>query len=225
MTFGANTTTGRAGREGLSLRRVLIALAVAAVLAGGVWLLLGPAVMRSNDRRTPAPGDAATGWAQPLDEPGLPNLYRVSDELYRGAQPTAEGMQRLKEMGVRTVVNLRSFHSDRDEIGETGLGYEHITMKAYHPEDKEVVRFLRIVNDPARQPVFVHCQHGADRTGLMAAVYRVAVQGWTKDQAIAEMTRGGFGFHDVFEETLVDYLRELDLSDMCRQAGVEPASR
>ncbi|MFW6163091.1 MAG: hypothetical protein ACODAJ_10005, partial [Planctomycetota bacterium] len=65
-------------------------------------------------------------WATPIDKPGLPNLHQVSEDLYRGAQPTAEGMRQLKAMGVRTVINLRKLHSDRDEIGDTGLAYEHI---------------------------------------------------------------------------------------------------
>ena len=72
-------------------------------------------------------------WAEPLELTGVPNLHKVSDALYRSAQPTAEGMRNLKELGVKTIINLRSFHSDRGEIGETGLGYEHIYMKAWHP--------------------------------------------------------------------------------------------
>jgi hypothetical protein len=62
--------------------------------------------------------------------------------LYRSAQPTAIGMHNLKELGIKTVINLRSFHCDRDELGETGLNYEHLTMQAWHPEYKEAVRFL-----------------------------------------------------------------------------------
>ena len=96
------------------------------------------------------------------------------------------GLRALKAMGVKTVVNLRKFHSDRDEIGDTGLAYEHMYVNALHPEDKEVVRFLQIAADASRRPVFVHCQHGSDRTGLMCAAYRVVVQGWSKQEAIAE---------------------------------------
>ena len=90
-------------------------------------------------------------WAQPVKLDGVPNLHKVSDNLYRSAQPTAQGMKNLKRMGIETVVNLRSFHSDRDEIGNTGLGYEHIYMKAWHPERKEIVRFLQIVTNPKRR--------------------------------------------------------------------------
>ena len=60
-------------------------------------------------------------WAQPIVMEGVPNLHRVSDALYRSAQPTAAGMRHLRKMGVKTIVSLRSFHSDRDEIGDTGL--------------------------------------------------------------------------------------------------------
>ena len=159
-------------------------------------------------------------WAQPLDMTGAPNLFKLNDSLYRCAQPTAEGMKNLKNHGIRTVVNLRSFHSDRDEIGNTGLAYEHIYMKAWHPEEKELVRFLKIVTDSKRTPVIVHCQHGADRTGLMCATYRVVVQGWTKEKAIEEMTRGGYGFHSVWTN-IVNEVRQLDVDRLREKAGIK----
>lgn len=161
-----------------------------------------------------------TAWAEPLRKDGLPNLHKVSDALYRGAQPTAAGFAELKKMGVKTVVSLRSFHSDRAAIGETGLAYEHIYMKAWHPEDKEVVRFLAIVGDESRHPVFVHCQHGADRTGTMCALYRIAVQGWDRERAIDEMVNGGFGFHKIWQN-LTRYVRNLDIDDIAARAGLK----
>jgi len=163
----------------------------------------------------------ATGrqWAERLTEPGLPNLHRLTEDLYRGAQPTAEGMRRLEEMGMKTVVNLRSLHSDRDELAGTGLAYEHIHVSALRIKDEEVLRFLKIVADQDRAPVFVHCHRGADRTGLMCAVYRVAVCGWTKEEAIREMREGGFGFHRIHLH-MVDYLKELDMEEMKRRAGL-----
>jgi len=163
---------------------------------------------------------AARKWAERLEVPGAPNLHRVTETLYRGAQPNAEGMRELKKLGVKTVVNLRSFHSDRGEIGDTGLAYEHIYMKAWNAEEEEVVRFLQIVTDSARTPVFVHCRHGADRTGMMCAIYRVAVSGWTKDEAIREMKEGGFGHHKVWRN-LVKYIEELDVERVKERAGIE----
>jgi len=134
-------------------------------------------------------------WAKPMQMKGVPNLHKVSNTLFRNAQPSPEGIRNIKAMGIETVINLRSFHSDRDEIGDTGLAYERIYMKAWHPEEKEAVRFLQIVTNPKRVPILVHCQHGADRTGTQCALYRMAVQGWSKEEAIEEMMRGGFGFH------------------------------
>jgi protein tyrosine/serine phosphatase len=165
---------------------------------------------------TPRPGY----WATPLQRKGLPNLHQVTPTLYRGAQPTAVGMRQLKAMGVKTVLNLRSFNSDREELGDTGLAYEHISMKAWHPEREDIIRFLQITTDKNRTPVFVHCQHGADRTGLMCAVYRVAVCGWTKPEAIREMTQGGFGHHVIWSN-LTKFMVALDIDAIKKEAGID----
>jgi tetratricopeptide (TPR) repeat protein len=159
-------------------------------------------------------------WAKPVELPGLPNFHKVSENLYRGAQPSAEGMKQLEKLGIKTVVNLRSFHSDSDELKDANLSYEHIYMKAWHAEDEDIVKFLKIVTDANRTPVFVHCQHGADRTGTMCAIYNIAVQGWSKDEAIEEMTKGDFGFHGIFEN-LVNYIRGLDVEKIKQDAGIK----
>lgn len=169
-----------------------------------------------------APRRPAT-WAARLDRPGLPNLHRVNDGYYRGAQPSAEGMAELSRLGIKTVINLRAVTSDRSKLGTLPLGYEHISFKAWHAEDEDVVRFLKLATDPEKQPIFVHCQHGADRTGTMTAVYRIVVQGWSKDEAIAEMTGGGFGFHAIWKN-LITYVRELDVEKIRSAAGLPPAN-
>lgn len=157
-------------------------------------------------------------WAERIELPGVPNFYKVSDDLYRGAQPTAEGMKRLEKLGIKTVVNLRSLHSDRSGLKGAALSYEHIGMTTWNLEDKDVIRFLKIVTDPNRTPVFVHCQHGADRTGTMCAIYRIAVQGWSKDAAIEEMTKGGFGYHSVWQN-LPNYIRNLNVQKIRQRAS------
>ena len=227
---------------------VLIAASVGAVVLVGLPRDEAPSgdvfpplvATSSGDAEAPAPAamsldelpdaDAGTAgrpakpkreWATPVKTPGLPNLHRVSESLYRGAQPTAEGIRELKAMGVRTIINLRSFHSDRDKIGETGLAYERIYMKPWHAEEKEIVRFLQIVTDGKRTPAFVHCQHGADRTGTMIAVYRVAVQGWHKEEALREMTEGPYNFHGVWRN-LIAFLKALDVEAIRKRAGLPP---
>jgi protein tyrosine/serine phosphatase len=164
---------------------------------------------------------AANAWAQPMDLPGLPNLHKVSDSVYRGAEPTAEGIQQLKKLGVRTVIDLRSSGSP-DDVQGTGMTYVHIPATAWQPDEKTVVRFLQIVTDAGQSPVFVHCQRGADRTGMMCAIYRVAVQGWSKDQAIDEMTHGGFGFYSGWQN-IVRYIHDLDVQRIKQTAVPAPA--
>jgi len=166
-----------------------------------------------------SPANRPAHWAKLIQMEGGPNLHKVSDTLYRSAQPSAEGMKNLKAMGIETIVNLRSFHSDRDEIGDTGLAYEHIHMKAWHAEEEDAVKFLQIVTNPKRWPVLVHCQHGADRTGTMCALYRVTVQGWSKEEALKEMTQGGFGFHGIWEN-LIQWINGLDIETIKKRAGI-----
>jgi protein tyrosine phosphatase (PTP) superfamily phosphohydrolase (DUF442 family) len=175
---------------------------------------------------TPAETARPEKWAVKIEKPGLPNFHRVTENLYRGAQPSAEGMRALADMGVKTVVNLRLMHSDRDEIGSLPLDYVHIRAEAWDPDWDEIVRFLRVATDERRQPVFVHCQHGADRTGLMCAVYRVAVCGWSKEEAIREMTGGGFGFHKIWDD-IVPYIQKLNVEKLEKDArlGDQPDSK
>lgn len=176
-------------------------------------------VSQSADQPS-SPGGRPANWAQPIQKPGVPNLHKVTDNLYRSAQPTAEGMWSLKSMGIKTVVSLRSFHTDAAMIGPTGMSYEQVPMKAWHPEEEDVVQFLRIARDRNRWPILVHCQHGADRAGMMCAIYRIAVQGWTKDEAIREMTEGQFGFHGIWEN-LVRYINRLDVQRIRQLADIK----
>lgn len=141
------------------------------------------------------------------DIEGLKNFAKVSETLYRGEQPTAEGFKELKKMGVKTVLSLRAFHSDRSMLKGLGLYYKRMGIYTWNFKDDYVVNFLKLVTDPKYQPVFVHCQHGADRTGTMCAVYRVVVQGWKMSDAIKEMEN--FGFHEIWSN-LKTYLNSLD---------------
>lgn len=192
-----------------------------AVLASALCLIAPATGMAEESDTRNAPPARPDSWALPVELEGVPNFHKVSDTLYRSAQPTADGMKNLKKMGIETIINLRSFHSDRSEIGDTGLAYEHIYMKAWRIEYKEVVRFLQIVTNPKRTPVLVHCQHGADRTGTVSAIYRVAVQGWSKEEAVREMTQGGFGFHKIWKN-LPEWIADLDVDALRKKVGIEP---
>jgi protein tyrosine phosphatase (PTP) superfamily phosphohydrolase (DUF442 family) len=198
------------------LPAILIALA-GVYLVGEYGLPFGS--QYGNNQRQAVTVNAQKKWAERIELPGLLNLHKVSDDLYRGAQPTAEGMKQLEKLGIKTVVNLRSMHSDRNEMKGTTLSYEHINMTTWNVEDKDIVRFLQIVTDPNRTPVFVHCQHGADRTGTMCAIYRIAVKGWSKDEAIEEMTKGGFGYHSIWQN-LPKYIRKINIEEIKQSAGL-----
>ncbi|MGH7145756.1 MAG: fused DSP-PTPase phosphatase/NAD kinase-like protein [Planctomycetota bacterium] len=173
----------------------------------------GPDTVAAAGKNDPQPSHPA--WAEHLHEPDLTNFCRVNAHLYRGAQPDEAGFKRLHALGIRTVINLRTFHSDDDEVKEAGvdgqLQLEHIYCKTWHPELEDIRKFLTLACDPKNQPVYVHCQFGSDRTGTMCAVYRIVVQGWTRDQAIDEMTHGGYGFHPIWQN-LVDFIHD-DLDD------------
>lgn len=215
-------TTKEKGKA--KFRRIGGFLVCIALAFGAVYLVhtsrFGIRAFDANTQVDPGT-DAATRakWAQRLELPGLPNLHKVSDDLYRGAQPTAEGMKQLEKLGVKTVVNLRSFHADRQQLEGTELAYEQIPATALNIEAEDVVRFVQIVTDANRTPVFVHCRHGSDRTGTMCAAYRIVTQGWSKDEAVEEMTKGGFGFHSIWRN-LIEYVRKLDIEQIERKAGL-----
>ena len=185
------------------------AITVIVVLA--VALSLGcckKASVNGQDAGVKTQGSGGRKLAVPTNDlPGLPNFARVSDDLYRGAQPTAEGFAELKKMGVKTIVNLRSVQSDRELLEGLGLGYVHISFKPWHPEEEDILAFLKVVADTGNRPVFVHCQHGADRTGTMVAIYRVAFEGWEMREAMEELPN--FGFHSIWDD-LKEYLLGLD---------------
>jgi hypothetical protein len=102
--------------------------------AGQTNVSISPVTSTTNNR--PA------NWARPLTLPGVTNFYQVTTNLYRGAQPTAAGMAQLKVMGIKTVINLRSFHSDKDEVAGTGLQSIRFEEKPWHAEVEDVVGFF-----------------------------------------------------------------------------------
>jgi protein tyrosine/serine phosphatase len=145
--------------------------------------------------------------------------YQVNDRLYRGAQPEAEGFKELKKLGVKTILNLRLMHSDRKLLKDTDLDYVHIKMEAWDAEYDEVKQALQIITDKSKQPVFVHCKHGADRTGIVIAAWRLVEDGWTKEEAIEEMTKGPFGFHKTWRG-LPKFIRNLNVQKLQKQLDI-----
>jgi tyrosine-protein phosphatase SIW14 len=201
------------------VRTLLVSIVFLAVVGSACRQAPNPLLFVSMNTTRKIADPAAVQWAEPVPAQGLPNLHRVSADLYRGAQPKREGFAELQKLGVKTVVNLRKPDGIDARLPELGFAYEHIPMTAYALKDDDIVRFLQVAGDPASAPIFLHCRRGADRTGLMTAVYRIAIQGWTKDQAIAEMTRGGFRFNHGYQN-IITYIQDLDIEQIRQRAGL-----
>ena len=131
----------------------------------------------------------------------LPNLQTVDARVVRGGQPTENGLVILKEHGIKTVVNLREEMSaiafEESLSKQIGLDFISIPLRPFEiPDDKALELFLEVSQNKDKQPIFVHCLHGMDRTGLMMALYRMKVSDWSYEEAINEMLE--FGFHVAF---------------------------
>ena len=146
-------------------------------------------------------------WATAVEREGLPNLYKVSDNLYRGAQPGKKGFEELKKLGIKTIVNFRNSEKDWKHIKGMGFNYYHLPVNTLFPKREKFERFLEIAAKPENWPVFVHCKRGADRTGTAAALYRVKIQNWDKEKAIDEMVNGGYHFNKIYIQ-LKRFIRE-----------------
>lgn len=128
----------------------------------------------------------------------IPRFHQVDPHLYRGAQPDAAGFRRLRDLGVRTVINLRSEvdaarSSERQLVESLGMRYVHLPVKdgnfftrSRQIPDDTIREFFAILDAAGPEPVFVHCRRGADRTGALVAFYRIARHGWSGARAYAE---------------------------------------
>jgi protein tyrosine phosphatase (PTP) superfamily phosphohydrolase (DUF442 family) len=159
--------------------------------------------------------------ASPQELPGLPDFAQVSPELYRGAQPTPVGFEHLKEMGIRTVVDVRG-KSHTDHIESLGLKYIQIPSSVSRPDQQQIIQFLRIVRDPQNQPVFVHDDVGGDRAGLYVAAYRMAEQGWSARDAEAELPRFHF---DPYWTQIPTFLDHLDIEAIRTESRRPPTTQ
>jgi len=178
-----------------------------------------PTVVGSSSAACPAQ------WARPLSHPGLPNFHQVNDVLYRSAQPSAEGYAAAAKLGIKAVLRLRSA-SDKSEsnqwINAAGLALHDVPMTAWNIGDDDVIQAMRILRHARRDgPFLVHCLHGADRTGLVCALYRVLFENWNREDAIAELTGGGFGFHPLFAN-IPHYVRTFDAEKIKAAVLAEP---
>lgn len=177
-------------------------IALVAFLVAGGGVLAGHAAVGQNAR--------PDAWAQPVASAALGNLYKVDDGLYRSRQPDRQGFEEARRKGIRTVINLRSSHTDAKLVDGLGLKLIEIPMNAWDLDEGRILAALRAIQTSPK-PVLIHCEHGADRAGVVSAAYRVVVQGWSKDEAVAELKKGGFGFHRIYLN-IPAFIKNLDVA-------------
>jgi protein tyrosine phosphatase (PTP) superfamily phosphohydrolase (DUF442 family) len=130
----------------------------------------------------------------------LPNFHQVHPFLYRSGEPTEAGLKKLKEMGVKTLIDLRApseFPINEPKIAkELGLNYINLVMTSKAPTEKQVDTMLKEIKKAQEKPengsVLVHCAHGSDRTGCMVGIWRVTQEGWSYDDTYKEMRKYWF---------------------------------
>jgi protein tyrosine/serine phosphatase len=148
----------------------------------------------------------ASGQVRARDEAASPTAARVvhidnfgeiSPVYYRGSLPKGSNVDELAALGVKTVIDLTGDDGDPGEqaaVERAGMSYVHIAMTTRQsPTADQLAEFLKVANDPASQPVYVHCVGGRHRTGVMTAAYRMTHDGWSSERSFAEMKQYKFG--------------------------------
>lgn len=150
-------------------------------------------------------------WAQPVGNQY--NLHQMTPTLYRSALPDSNAVPLLEKLKIGTVINFLP-ESDSDWLKTPDIRQVQLVYRTNHVDDADVLAALRAIREAeANGAVLMHCKHGTDRTGLMAAMYRVVVQGWSKEDALSEMTQGGFGESGHFRDS-VRYVMQADVDKL-----------
>lgn len=186
-------------------------------------LLCLPAALVACATETTPAHERSPRWAQPVPGGGVAKWHKVDERLHRCAQPSATDMRTLEAHGVRSVVNLREYHSDVQKADGTELVVVEVPLDAGDMSYDDLVRALAALA-AAPKPAAVHCWRGSDRTGAVVAAWRVAVDGWTPSQALDEMVAGGFG-HSSWYGNLRTLIGGLDAERLRRDldAALAPA--
>lgn len=136
-------------------------------------------------------------WAKAIDV--HKNLYQIDQHFFRGKQPTQTDILMLHQLGIKTVINMRMRNPDATELALSHFALLHMPFETWEINTTHLADVLwQIELGQQRGNVLLHCFHGADRTGLVSAMYRIIYQDWTIEDAQLEMKYGGFGFHPIW---------------------------
>lgn len=153
----------------------------------------------------PTPTPRPSHWAVAVKPDA--NLYQVDKNLYRSEQLNQDDKAKIHELNIKTIINLRYFdrHDDQDVFADDKITLINAPLLAWKIRPTEIAQVLhRIETQQQQGSVLVHCHHGADRTGIVIAMYRIIYQGWTVDDAKQEMLQGDYGYHNVWKN--LEYL-------------------
>ncbi|SMO75180.1 Tyrosine phosphatase family protein [Chryseobacterium rhizoplanae] len=155
-------------------------------------------------------GSRPQNWAEKITGTPFNNLYKINDDIYRSEQPGSNGFNYFQQNHIVSILNLREFH--KDNIGGTSYtgSLYRVPMNGVIGLNSEIINALRTIKT-APKPIDIHCQYGSDRTGYTVAMYRIVFQNWSKDEAIKEMTQGGYNFHWLTSGELVTYVRNVNI--------------
>ena len=130
----------------------------------------------------------------------LKNCHEIDSGVYRSAQPGRKALKDLHKAGIREILNLRR-DKNKDKIRSTSGTFilHQVPLKASQIDETSVIDALRIIKN-RQGPILIHCLAGSDRTGLIAAMYHIVFNHWSREAAIREMKQRGFGFHKRFDE-------------------------
>ncbi|GAC1700893.1 MAG: hypothetical protein NVS9B4_03170 [Candidatus Acidiferrum sp.] len=190
----------------------LMKLALRFILLASLFSPALPAHLRGQTSSTPSPSTMRSAYAEKIVIPGVNHAGKVTDHLYRGAQPKDQGFAELKKLGISTIVDLRgenrqAIEWERQQAASLGMHFMSIPVgEMSAPSDEQVVQFLSYLRDQPNEKVFVHCYYGEDRTGVFIASYRMALEKWPLDQTMHEML--GFGFHAFWQRSMKSFVRD-----------------
>lgn len=151
---------------------------------------------------------AIPAFAGSASAPGIKNFHQLNEHVYRGAQPTDEGLQYLAKIGVKTVIDLREAderaQAEESVVTAAGMKYVNVPMTGLTPPtESEITRILGILEDETAGAVFVHCKQGVDRTGAVMAAYRIDHDHWDNAHALSEAKSDGMGFFQHPRESFI----------------------
>lgn len=150
--------------------------------------------------------------AIPISSANFSNLWQLNDSIYRSDQPNEAGFRELKYRNVKSILNLRMDHTDLNSLKESNFNLYAVPMDWNNILDYQIVQALQIIRS-APKPLLIHCEAGAARTGVIIAMYRMLFGNYSQEQAVTEMTTGGFKFHSQFE-SIPEYIFSVDIKKL-----------